>query len=347
MTFLLGLAILYLVYRRGFGLRWDELWTNVASANAALLVLAFALFYSSFPIRALRWRALLENVGYARATGTAVPSTAGLARIMYLASFANCITVARLGDAYRGYLLKQATGASFAVTLGTVLAERLLDLIVLAAMLGATVLVGLHSTPLPGATRALVVGSILSAIGVCGLFAMRRFRGVIERSLPTCLHAHYERFERGTVDSFRSVPLLIAYSAVGWILEGLALYLTAAAVDAPISAIAALAVALIASLLTTVPFTPSGLGFTEAGTVLLLRWLGLEAEAAVAVAMLFRVINYWSIIALGFVLYVFARNRSPLPRLRPCQPATDRDRLTSLKDPVEGRFSSFASRKEP
>jgi uncharacterized protein (TIRG00374 family) len=62
-----------------------------------------------------------------------MPSAFGLTRIMYLAWFTNCITVARLGDAYRGYLLKKAMGVSFAVTLGTVLAERLLDLLVMAA----------------------------------------------------------------------------------------------------------------------------------------------------------------------------------------------------------------------
>jgi hypothetical protein len=35
-----------------------------------------------------------------------MPPTLGLARIMYIAWFANCVTVARLGDIYRGYLLK-------------------------------------------------------------------------------------------------------------------------------------------------------------------------------------------------------------------------------------------------
>ena len=56
---------------------------------------------------------------------------------MYLAWFANCLTIARLGDAYRCYLLKKEAGVSFAVTFGTVLAERLLDLLVMAAMMGA------------------------------------------------------------------------------------------------------------------------------------------------------------------------------------------------------------------
>jgi uncharacterized protein (TIRG00374 family) len=344
-SFLLGLAVLYVVYRRGFSVEWGALWSHFASANLALLSLAFAVFYCSFPIRALRWRMLLGSVGYGPAAGVPVPSTAGLTRIMYLGWFANCVTIARFGDAYRGYLLKKAAGVSFAVTLGTILTERLLDLVVLAAMLGATVLLAFRGTLPPEATVALFAGLILSTIGVCGVLVMRRLRGVAERVLPLRLRAHYERFEQGVAGSFKRVPLLVAYSAAGWIIEGSALYLTAAAVDVPLSVAAALMVALVASLLTTVPFAPAGLGFTEAGTVLLLTWLGLDTDAAGAVALLFRIINYWSIVALGSALYVFARDGRST-RLRPRQPA-DHSQPVGLNDPVEVREMPFDPRKEP
>src|SRR4051812_10338559 len=103
-SFLLALAVLYLVYRQLLGLDWDEAWESVWGPSAGLLALAFTIFYSSFPLRALRWRTLLGNVGYERTVGRPMPSAFGLTRIMYLAWFVNCVTVARLGDAYRGYL---------------------------------------------------------------------------------------------------------------------------------------------------------------------------------------------------------------------------------------------------
>ena len=154
-SFLLALVVLYLVYRQLLGLDWSEAWASVREANAGLIALAFAVFYSSYLVRALRWQALLGNVGYDRAAGRPMPSVSGLTRIMYLAWFANCVTVARLGDAYRGYLLKRAAGVSFAVTLGTVLAERLLDLLVMAAMMGAGVLVVFGGSLPTEATQAL------------------------------------------------------------------------------------------------------------------------------------------------------------------------------------------------
>src|ERR687883_860618 len=89
-SFLLALVVLYLVYRQLLGLDWGEVWASVRGANAGLFALAFAVFYGTFFLRALRWKALLGNVGYSRAAGRPMPSALGLTRIMYLAWFANC-----------------------------------------------------------------------------------------------------------------------------------------------------------------------------------------------------------------------------------------------------------------
>ena len=312
-SFLLAVAVLYLMYREFLGVDWGEALASVREANAWLFALAFVIFYCPFPLRALRWKALLANVGYSREAVRPMPSTLGLTRIMYVAWFANCVTVARLGDAYRGYLLKREAGVSFAVTLGTILAERLLDLLVLATMMGAGVLVVFGGSLPTEATQALAAGLILSVVGIAALLSMQRLRWAFERVLPKRLHAFYACLEHGVVDSFRRLPLLVALSAVGWVLEGAALYAVAAAVGAPVSVAGALVVALAASLLSTVPITPAGLGFTEAGLVVMLGWLGLDVTTASAATLLFRVINYWSIVVLGFVLFVFGRKgRRPI-----------------------------------
>lgn len=308
-SFLLTLAVLYLVYRQLLDLDWNEAWTSVREASVGLFTLAFTIFYSSYLIRAVRWKALLDNVGYRCAAGRPVPPILGLARIMYIARFVNCVTVARLGDAYRAYLLTRASGVSFLVTLGTVLVERLLDLAVLVAMMGAGALLVFHGMLPPEATQALAIGLGLSFISVFGLLALRRFQWAFEKVLPKRLHIHYSRLEQGVLGSVcRRLPLLIALSAVGWAIEGVTLYVTAAAVGAPVSVASAMVVALAASLFSTVPFTPGGLGFTEVGMVIVLQWLGLDTSTATAVTGLFRIINYWSIVVFGSLLYIFGRN---------------------------------------
>ena len=328
-SLLVALIILYLVYWKLLGFDWHEVWASVWGTNAGLLLLAFAVFYCSFPVRALRWRALLCNVGYDPAFGYPMPSTFGLTRIMYVAWFANCVTVARLGDAYRGYLLKMEAGVPFAVALGTVLAERLLDLLVMAAMIGMGVLIVFGGSLPTEAAQALAAGLILSAVGIVGLLSMRRFRWAFEKVLPKRLHAHYSRLEYGVVGSFRRLPLLVAYSVAGWVLEGAALYATSAAVGAPVSVAGALVVALAASLLTAVPITPAGLGFAEAGMLVMLQWLGLDTSTATVITLLFRVINYWSIVVFGYVLYAFGRNGNRRTTERSGTPGAPKEPINS------------------
>ena len=73
-SFLLAVAVLYLVYREFLGVDWGEVWASVRGASPVLFALAFLIFYCSFPLRALRWKALLTNLGYGRADGRPMPS---------------------------------------------------------------------------------------------------------------------------------------------------------------------------------------------------------------------------------------------------------------------------------
>ncbi len=301
------LLALFVVTRQGFGLDWREVWTRLRGANPWLLGLAVAVFYAMFPVRGRRWQILLANVGYSREAGRRIPSLRGLTEILYRAWFANCVTVARLGDVYRGDLLKRSAGVSLAVTVGTIVAERLLDLAVLAAMVAVAAPIAFHGHLPPEAWRAAAVGLALTVVAAGGLLALGRVRSLVERVLPGRLRAGYGRLMEGVVGSFRRVPTLVAYSALGWALEGLTLYLVAWSVGSRLPIAGAVVAALVGSLLTIIPLTPSGLGLTEAGMVLLLGQLGMDIGTAGAVTLLVRLINYWSIVALGGVLTLVRR----------------------------------------
>ncbi len=308
--FVIAFAALYFFYKRGFDLDFREVWGRMRSANAAILLLAASIYYTTFAVRSFRWQVLLANVGYSREAGVPMPSVFGLGEILYLSWFANCVTVARLGDAYRGYMLKRTAGVSFTVTMGTILAERLIDLVVLAGLMAVSILLAFRGSLPREAEQALIGGGALAAIGLLGLASLPRLRPLVERVLPARLFQIYSGVESGIVGSLgRRRPLLLAFSVVGWGIEGLTLYLTASALGAPLSLVGALMVALVASLLTIVPFTPAGLGVTEAGMVLVLTRLGLDTNTAGAVALLNRVINYWSIVVFGAILYIFSRKK--------------------------------------
>ena len=95
-----------------------------------------------------------------------------------LSWFANCIVPAKLGDAYRAYLLKAHAGVSFSKTFGTILAERIIDMLLLfiaAGRRGA----GRFSGTLPAEVMSIMqVGLVLVVLVVIGLVAMRNLGGI-------------------------------------------------------------------------------------------------------------------------------------------------------------------------
>jgi uncharacterized protein (TIRG00374 family) len=66
-------------------------------------------------------------------------------------------------------------------------------------------------------------------------------------------------------------------------------------------------VALVASLLTAVPFTPAGLGIVEAGIVGLLTVIyQADPTEAAAIALVDRAISVLSVVILGFIAYLLS-----------------------------------------
>src|SRR3990172_8305833 len=196
LSFALALAFLvFLLYRLDVDL--PTTWARMKGVNPFLYLLAFLVYYASFPLRAWRWRLLLANVGY---EASRLPTVRRLTSIFIINFFANCILYARLGDAYRAYLLKEDTGASFPRALGTVLAERVLDLVTVLILL---IISGVGLWRQGGIfLSVLAIGVGVVALGVLLLGAMGRFGLAFSRFLPLRLRSLYLPFQEGTLRSF-------------------------------------------------------------------------------------------------------------------------------------------------
>jgi uncharacterized protein (TIRG00374 family) len=309
-SFSLGFAILAFLFTR-VQIDINAIFDWVRQANPLLLILALLVFYATFPVRALRWQRLLDNVSAPRM------SMPVLAEIIFLGWFANCIVPAKLGDAYRAYLLKLNAGVSFSTTIGTILAERVIDVVLLfVLMLASTGLSFGRALP----TQILVLlqlGCVLVIVVVLGLVSMRRLRPLVQRVLPERLHEQYARFEHGTLGSFRGLPLIIGLTGLAWAGEVTRLYLVTLSLGLTgIVPSVIVFVALASALMTTLPLTPAGLGFAEGaivGVLLLAAGAGLapgvDEHAAASIALLDRGISYWSLIVVGLVAYPLSRRK--------------------------------------
>lgn len=308
LSFVVAVVIIVLVVMR-LNINVHEVWRNVRGANPWLLLAGFAIYYLSFPVRAVRWSIILHNAGYDRAHGIDAPNVNGLTEIILLSWFANTLLPAKLGDVYRGYLFKKATGVSFTRTLGTILAERLMDILGLFTFLVFSGII-VFGNKLPGVAVSLFIfGGALAVAGLVGLLVLRRAEGLLERIVPKRISVQYRRLEEGIFGSFGRWPSLIALTATIWTQEGLRVFFITRALDIHVSLAVTIFVALAASLLTTIPLTPAGLGAVETGIVGVLQWVGVERNAAASVAVIDRVIGYWSVLLIGLVIYVISRKK--------------------------------------
>ena len=309
LSFAISLGILLFAVLR-LDIDAGAVWRNVRRAEPLPYALAFAAFYAGFPLRAYRWRAMLGRVGVDDAHGYPVPGTRGLVEIFLLSWFANCVVPAKLGDAYRGYLLKRRSGASFSTTFGTIVSERLIDLGVMFAAMTAVGAILFHGEIPGSAARAFLLGLALVGFAVVGLLVMWIGRHQVQRRLPARVRDQYLRLHDAVFACLRRPYGFLAVSAAIWFLEGIRFLLVASALDADVSFTTAMFVALMGSLLTTLPITPAGLGLVEGATVsVLVHILDMQKDVAASIALLDRVIGYWSIIAIGAVLYISRARR--------------------------------------
>jgi glycosyltransferase 2 family protein len=303
-SFGIAIAVLWFVVRR-LDIDPSAIWAQIRRANLWLLAVAFLLWYGAFFVRGRRWGYMLDVAGFDQAHGFRLPTTPGLTEIVILAYFTNSIIPAKLGDAYRGYLLKQDSGVPFSAGFGTILAERLVDAMMLVVVLAGAALVVFGTEMPPQARPALLLGALLIVVGLCGLAVLWFTRNSIIRFLPGRIQEAYARLQGAIFGSLRRPALVLGIGGLLWLNDGMRVWFVARSLDAGISPSVAILVAVMGALLTVIPFTPAGLGVVELGVgSVLVGVLGVDPVIAGSIILLDRVVAYWSLLVVGAGLYL-------------------------------------------
>ena len=303
-SFGIAIAVLWFVARR-LDIDPGAIWAQMRRANLWLLAVAFVLWYGAFFVRGWRWGRMLDSARFSQTQGFSIPATRGLAEIVVLAYFANSIVPAKLGDAYRAYLLKRDSEVPMSAGFGTILAERLVDAMMLVIVLMGSFLV-VFGTEMPSQARpALMLGALLIVIGVCGLAVLWLTRNSVARFLPGRIQEAYSRLQGAIFGALRRPALVLGIGVLLWLNDGLRVLFVARSLDAGIPPTVAILVAVMGALLTVIPFTPAGLGVVELGVgSVLVGVLGVDPVVAGSVILLDRVVAYWSLLAVGAGLYL-------------------------------------------
>jgi len=245
-------------------------------------------------VRAERWHQILELTG----VRTLRRDCYALTTVGYMG---NNVLPARAGEALRVVLLSQRCGASKRTLLGSVVAERVLDIIALATIFIVTVYGVLSSTVLPTDRPMLVagIGGFLLLAGAAAIWVLRRHH-VFERARdwlrPLAEAPRALLCRRGVV--------LLAATFVLWALEAAVYLAVARSIELDISATGALYLVALTNFVAALPAAPGSIGTFDAAVAFGAGRLGATGSAALSYMILLRFVLYVPITLVGLVVLV-------------------------------------------
>lgn len=273
----------------------------VHRADLLLFTAAMLAFYVSFPLRTARWRRFLVGIDV-----EAGRLSANL--FLVVGYYLNTLVPAKLGDIYRSYLAAGRYDDRVSSVAGTIAAERVIDLSLLAVGLIFTLPIVLtRQTEFVSRVTTWAV-MLLVVVGI-GTVALLRFDVI---PLPERVYSAISSFRRGIKTaggrSFGDRVSIIALSLSVWSTNIVRTALVAAALGIDLSLAEITLIALIVAFLSGLPWVPAGIGIVEVIGSSVLLSLGLSAENALALILLDRTITVVTLVLFGTPIYVLLRH---------------------------------------
>jgi glycosyltransferase 2 family protein len=255
---------------------------------------AVALYALATIVRGERWHWILAITG----VRTKRSDCYALTTVGYMG---NNVLPARAGEALKVVLLAGRCDASKRTILGSVVSERLLDLIALAAIFVVVVYAKLSSTALPTDRPLLVtgIGAVVIVLGVVALWVLREHH-VFERA---------REWLRPMADSPRALlsvagAVLLLATFVLWSCEAAVYLAVAHSVDLNISVTGALYLVALTNFVAALPAAPGSIGTFDAAVAFGAKRLGASGSEAVSYLILLRFVLYVPITVVGLFFLV-------------------------------------------
>lgn len=317
----IGLALtVFLLWWAFHDVNWGDVRTKLAGANPLIVLLSVVIATMVFPLRALRWRPILDPIAPNLPFGPLWRATA----IGFMAN--NILPTGRMGEIVRPFALSREAPVPFAAGFASLVVDRVFDAIVVLLLTMAALLdPRFPSTVSPGTflTTTVFVMAALAA----GLYAVVFFPDRLIRIFELVARRVAPRFEdkgRELLRTFagglsvlrspRRFLVVLFWAFALWLTQAFAFWLmfVALGIDVPFSA--ALFVQGLIVLAVALPSTPGFFGAFEAAAVTGLGFYGIDNSLAIAWGFTFHVLSLIPITLIG--LYYLARSGMKLGDLR-------------------------------
>jgi uncharacterized membrane protein YbhN (UPF0104 family) len=262
-----------------------------SASGWAWLLTAVCAYAVALAVRGFRWHRILRLTGIPHARADAY-------RLTLVGYMGNNVLPVRGGELLRVGLLGSRTTARRREILSSVIAERLLDAAVLAAMFAVLTWANVADAP-AGQTPAAVaaIALVAAAIALASYLALRR-RGYFH-----ALHEKIGPFVR-SLRLFAHVEglLLAGLTVLAWCGEGLTLLLIGRSLGLDLHILDTLQIIVLASLFAAIPAAPGYAGTFDAGLVLGLKAVGVTGGTAVGFVVLARFVMFVPVTLVGLFL---------------------------------------------
>jgi uncharacterized membrane protein YbhN (UPF0104 family) len=259
-------------------------------AELAALLGAIALYALATLVRGERWQRLLEDEG-------ATPHRKDTHALNVIGYMGNNVLPARAGDAIRVVLAAPRAKTSKRTVVGTLVAERLLDVTVLLVIF---VIVGYGLLGEVGGDSVELI-ALIAIVGVAALGVGWRIVKRNER-----LHGAIAPLASATLGLRRAHHglLLLAMTLVIWAIETGVWMSTAAAVGFLMNPIEGLYMVALASVFAMIPSGPGYAGTQDAAVTIGVKALGGTGSTAVGYLLMLRFVIVVPITLVGLILLV-------------------------------------------
>ena len=313
----IGIAIsVALLYWTLHDVEFSLLWDVIRQSRVEWWALAVVTATSVFPLRAIRWRLILDPVAPGIPLGM-------LWRAIAIGMMVTNVVPARAGELARAYALTRETPkVGFAASFASLAVDRAFDAVVLLLLL----IVGMFE--LPSARDTVIAGQPLSNWVGWGTVVMGAMTGALYLVVvfPSRIIAMYEAFSRRVAPRFeaRGRDALLAFAAglsvlrsprrfgavmvwtiIHWVVNALAVWFGFKAIGISVSLFGAFVVQGLVAIVVAAPSSPGFFGVFEAMARVSLAMYGIPEDQAVAWGFGYHILTFIPITLIG--LYYFSR----------------------------------------
>lgn len=278
---------------------FGNLLSAIERFNWTFALIMIILITAAYFIRFLKWNFFLKSVGVHLKLKDNL--------FVFFSGLGMTITPAKVGEIWKGWLIKDINGESLSKTVPVVITDRVTDLMGL-------IILSLLGILYYKSGISILIALILIFIGFFAAIRSEKISGKIISMLENragkyskdikTMHATFLQLMNP-----KNMTLMSFLSAFAWFFECLALFLVIVGFGQSLSLILSTFVFSFASLVGAVSMIPGGLGIAEATISGMLQYFGLTSVDSIGVAIIIRFGTLWYGAILGFLVYFIFRKR--------------------------------------